>query len=60
MEIESQGNDTETIVTLKRPLVLSPERWSRDPFDSFPIKMQPSMHDLLYLCKYTAPHLSYH
>jgi len=57
MEIESQDNDAETIVELERPLIPSPERWSKDPFDSFPIKMQPYMHDLLYLCKSTAPQL---
>jgi hypothetical protein len=60
VEIERQDNDAETIVELERPLILSPERWSKDPFDSFPIKMQPYMHDLLHLCKSTAPHLSDH
>ena len=60
MEIESQDNDAETIVELERPLILSPEGWSQDPFDSFPIKMQPDMHNLLYVCKSTAPHLSDH
>ena len=34
-------------------LTLSPERWSRDPFDSFPINMQPYMHELVYVCKST-------
>jgi hypothetical protein len=44
--VERQDNDAETIVGLERPLVLSPERWSKDSFD--------------YLCKSTAPHLSSH
>jgi hypothetical protein len=57
VEIERQDNDAETIIELERPLILSPERWSTDPFDSFPIKMQPHMHGLLYLCRSTAPHL---
>lgn len=56
LEIESQHNDTEKIIELERSLNLSPERWSTDPFDSFPMKMQPHMHDLLHLCKSTAPH----
>jgi hypothetical protein len=60
MEIESQDDDAETILELKRPLIASPERWSRDPFDSFPIKMQPYMHELLHLCKSTAPRLLNH
>jgi hypothetical protein len=54
-ESESQDNDTGEIVELERPLVLSPERWSTDPFDSFPIKMQQYMHDLLSLCKSPSP-----
>jgi hypothetical protein len=58
MEIDSQDNDADTIVDLGRPLMLSSERWSKDPFDSFPIQMQPYMHDLLDLCKSTAPHLA--
>ncbi|KAK9427244.1 fungal-specific transcription factor domain-containing protein [Lipomyces doorenjongii] len=49
MEIESQDNDAERVVEFKCPLILSPERWSRDPFNSFPIKMQPHMHHLLYI-----------
>ena len=28
-----------------------PERWSWDPFNSFPMEMQPHMQNLLYLCK---------
>jgi hypothetical protein len=35
--------------------VASPERWSRDPFNSFPIDMQPRMHELLYLCRLFPP-----
>jgi len=50
-----QNNDTETIVELEHPLVSSLERWNADPFDSFPIKMQPYMHENLSLCKPTSP-----
>ena len=38
MEIESQDDDAATVVELEHPPSLSPERWNRDPFDSFPIK----------------------
>ncbi len=31
--------------------ILSLERWSTDPFDSFPVKMQPYMFELLQLCE---------
>jgi hypothetical protein len=55
-EIEIRDNDTNSIVDLERLLIPSPKRGSRDPFDSFPIKMQPHMHDLIHLCKRTAPH----
>ena len=48
------------IDALDAPLVLSTERWSKNPFDSFPIKMQPQMHALLDLCKSTAPQSSAH
>ncbi|CZR67531.1 uncharacterized protein PAC_17430 [Phialocephala subalpina] len=49
MEIESRHNDAETIMELERPRILSLESWSRDPFNSFSIKMQPYMHELLHL-----------
>jgi len=48
------------IDALDAPLVLSTERWSEDPFDSFPIKMPPQMHALLNLCKSTTPQSSAH
>lgn len=50
------GGDT-VVVGLERPPIPSPERWSRDPFDSFPIEMQPHMHDLL--CLYTSAAADY-
>jgi hypothetical protein len=56
VEIEVQDNDAKSIVDLERLLIPSPKRGSRDPIDSFLIKMQPHMHDLLYLCKPTALH----
>jgi hypothetical protein len=49
--IESQRNDVEAVVSTERRLVVPPERWSKDPFNCFPIKMEPYMHELLYLCK---------
>jgi hypothetical protein len=55
-EIEIRDNDAKSIVDLERLLIPSPKRGSRDLFNSFPIKMQPHMHDLIYLCKLTAPH----
>ena len=56
VEIEIRDNDAKSIVDLECLPISSPKRGSRDPFDSFPIKMQPHMHDLLYLCKPAAPH----
>ena len=52
-ETESRDDSAETAI--EPPLVLSPERWSRDPFDSFPMKIEPDMHNQLYLCKSTVP-----
>ncbi|KAF2815865.1 uncharacterized protein BDZ99DRAFT_514505 [Mytilinidion resinicola] len=49
VELESQDDNAEQILELAYPPFLTPERWSRDPFDSFPLKMQPHMHELLYL-----------
>ncbi|KAF2476654.1 uncharacterized protein BDR25DRAFT_375659 [Lindgomyces ingoldianus] len=47
--IESQDDDdAKTMAELECPLVPSLEHWSADPFDSFPIAMQPYMHELLY------------
>lgn len=59
-EIESQENDAVIIVELECPSILSTGRWSKHPFDRFPIKTQPYVHDLLDLCESTAPHLSDH
>jgi hypothetical protein len=56
MEIEIRDNDAKSIVDLERLLIPSPKRGTRDPFDSFPIKMRPQMHGLVYLCKLTRPH----
>ena len=56
VEIRTGEYDAEAVVqVLESPLVLSSEPWGWDPFDSFPIKMQPYMHELLYLCKSTPP-----
>jgi hypothetical protein len=52
-ENDGQANDAERVDELDRSLP-SRQRWSTDPFDSFPIKMQPYMHELLNLCKSTA------
>ena len=57
IEIGNQDNNVQRIDELQRHPVISPERWSIDPFDSFPIKMKPYMHELLHLCKFTSPHL---
>jgi hypothetical protein len=51
MEIEIPANYANSIVDLESLLIPSPRRGTRDPFDSFPIKMQPHMHSLINLCK---------
>ena len=51
--INRQDGDAEPLVKFGCSVTPSPEHWSRDPFNSFPIKMQPYMHELLYLCKST-------
>ncbi|KAF2488335.1 hypothetical protein BU16DRAFT_623637 [Lophium mytilinum] len=48
-EVEGQNSPTEPTVELAHFPIPSPGRWSRDPFDSFPLKMRPHMHELLYL-----------
>lgn len=60
IEVEIQDIDAETVAETERPPVLSHERWNRDPFNSFPIKMQPYMHGLLYSCKSTTPYVKDH
>lgn len=50
-ELRVSRGDVEIIIALQNSHILSSERWSRDPFDSFPVKMQPYMHELLHLCK---------
>jgi hypothetical protein len=55
------GEDTETsIVELKCSNILLFERWGTDPFDCFPIKMEPYMHELLHFCKPTSSSMFYY
>lgn len=60
IEINNKDNNGGQIDELQRPPHAPPERWSIDPFDSFPIKMTPYMHELLHLCKFSSLYLSSH
>jgi hypothetical protein len=53
IENESEESYEETITRLDHPFTLSPDRWGKDPFQSFPIAMEPHMQSLVDACEFT-------